>query len=49
MGMTRLADLAYNQELLSRDNRIEFVKDSYDELIEQTHKDMDVLRKFLGE
>lgn len=49
MGMTRLADLAYNQELLSRDNRIEFVKDSYDELVEQTHKDMDVLKKFLGE
>lgn len=48
MGMMKLADLAYKHELASKEENVEEIKSSFDELIELTKQMMDILRKFLG-
>ena len=48
MGMTNLANSAYNHELAGKEDNIEYIQEHYGELIEETNKMRNVLKKYLG-
>ena len=48
-GMTRLAELAYNQEMKSKEGDYQYIYDHFDELVTETNKMVEVAKKYLGE
>jgi len=47
-GFLKLAELAYEHELKSKDNDYEFVKNNYDNLMEETKKVQGIVDNYLG-
>ena len=47
-GFLKLAELAYEHELKSKDNDYKFVKDNYDALMEETNKVQGIVDSYLG-
>lgn len=48
LGFEKLQELAYEQEMKSKANDIMFIYDKYDELIEETHRIIDLVNDYLG-
>ena len=48
MGMIRLTDIAYNHELAAKDENIEYIREHYQELVEEADKMREVLKNYLG-
>lgn len=47
-GFTKLAELAYNQEMKSKAGDIYYIYDTYDELVEETNRLIHVIKQYLG-
>ena len=48
LGFTRLAELAYEHELKSKDNDIEFVNNNFSSLEEEINRIINVVKTYLG-
>ena len=48
LGFTKLAELAYQQEMESKANNIEFIYSNYDALIAEANRIIDVAKKYMG-
>ncbi len=48
LGMMTLADLAYNHEMASKSNDVEYVNDHYDELMCEVNRMLEVIKQYLG-
>ena len=48
LGFTKLAELAYQHELKSKENDIMFVYDNYEELITEARRVINVCKRYLG-
>ena len=48
LGFEKLQELAYEQEMKSKANDIMFIYDHYDELIDETHRIIDLVNDYLG-
>lgn len=46
-GFTRLAELAYNQELKSKAGDISYICEHYQELIDEVNKSLDIVKKYV--
>lgn len=49
LGFTRLAELAYDHELQSKDNNLYYVTEHFDELMAECNRITNVARKYMGE
>lgn len=49
LGLTTLAELAYNHEMESKNNNINYVYNNYDSLVEEANRVIAVLRNYMGE
>ncbi|MBO5183286.1 MAG: Hpt domain-containing protein [Bacilli bacterium] len=48
LGFTRLAELAYNHEIKSKENDIDYVKSNFGELEDEINRIMEIVKKYLG-
>ena len=48
LGMMTLADLAYNHEMASKSNDVEYVNEHYDELMCEVNRMIEIIKKYLG-
>ena len=48
LGFTKLIELAYDHELKGKENNIEYIKEHFNELIEEANRINDVCKKYLG-
>ncbi len=48
LGVQKLADLSYQHEMASKENRIDFVEEHYQELIEEANKTIAIMKNYLG-
>lgn len=48
LGFTKLAELAYQQEMESKANNVEFIYSNYDALIAEANRIIDVAKKYMG-
>ena len=48
LGFTRLAELAYEHELKSKDNDIDFVNNNFSTLEEEINRIINIVKKYLG-
>ena len=48
LGFTKLAELAYEHELKSKDNDIEFVKNNFSTLEEEINRIINIVKTYLG-
>lgn len=49
LGLTKLAELAYNHEIASKSNDVNYVYNNYESLISETNRIISVLRNYMGE
>lgn len=47
LGFTKLAELSYNHELASKDNNLAYVKENYNELMEEANRIINLLHQYL--
>lgn len=47
LGCTKLAELSYSHELASKENNLEFVKQNYNELMEEANRIINLLQQYL--
>ena len=48
LGFTKLAELSYNHELKSKEDDKEYVNKHYDELMNETNRIMNIVKRYLG-
>ena len=48
LGFTHLADLAYDHELKSKENDLAYVKEHYNELMEEADKMIKIVKNYAG-
>lgn len=48
LGFTKLAELAYNHEMKSKDNDITYVYTNYDELMREANRIVNVVKEYMG-
>lgn len=48
LGFTKLAELAYDHELKSKDNNIDYVNDNFDVLESEIDKVLNIVKQYLG-
>ena len=48
-GFTKLADIAYDQELKSKENNMFYISEHFDELEQETLKALSITKTYLGE
>ncbi len=48
LGFTKLAELAYNHEMKSKENDISYVYNNYNELMEEANRVVNVAREYMG-
>lgn len=48
LGFTKLADMALEHQLKSEEKNIEFINNHYDELMKETNRIIDVVKKYLS-
>lgn len=48
LGFTKLIDLAYDHELKGKENDIEYIKEHFNELIEEAERINSICKKYLG-
>ena len=48
LGFTKLAELAYAHELKSKENDISYVYNNYNELMEEAHRIVNVVKQYMG-
>ena len=48
LGFTKLAELAYEHELKSKDNDIDFVNSNFTSLEEEINRIIEIIKKYLG-
>ncbi len=48
LGFTKLAELSYNHEMKSKAGDITYVYNNYDELMEEAHRIVNVVREYMG-
>lgn len=48
LGFTKLAELSYNHEMESKANDITYIYNNYDELMEEAHRIVNIIREYLG-
>ena len=46
LGINKLADMAFNQELKSKDNNIEFINETFDEFMKEISEVVQILKKY---
>ena len=46
LGLMKLAEIAYNHELASKENNIDYVKEHFDELSEEYEKTLNILKSY---
>lgn len=49
LGFTKLAELAYNHEIESKNNNLYYITDYYDELINECNRMINLTKQYLGE
>ena len=47
LGFTKLAELSYSHELASKENNLAFVKENYNELMEEANRIINLLHQYL--
>lgn len=47
LGFTKLAELSYSHELASKENNLTFVKENYNELMEEANRIINLLHQYL--
>lgn len=48
LGFTKLAELAYNHEMKSKENDISYVYNNYNELMEEANRIVNVVKEYMG-
>lgn len=48
LGFTKLAELALNHEIKSKENNFDYVNDNYDELISEVNRITNVIKEYLN-
>lgn len=48
-GFSKLAELAYNQEMQSKEGDVYYIYDTYDDLVNETNRLIHVVKQYLGE
>ena len=48
IGLTKLGDLAYNHEIKSKENDLAYVKEHYNELMEEANKMIKIVKNYAG-
>ena len=48
LGFTTLAELAYNHEMESKANNIDYVNSNYDELMREVNRIINVIKEYIG-
>lgn len=48
LGFTRLAELAYNHEIKSKENDIDYVNSNFSELEDEINRIIEIVKKYLG-
>ena len=49
LGFMKLAELAYNHEMASKENNQAFVDENYNELMDEAMRIYNVVKKYVGE
>lgn len=47
LGFTKLAELSYNHEMASKENNLAYVKENYNELMEEANRIINLLHQYL--
>lgn len=49
LGFTKLAEIAYNHEMKSKENDSEYISNNFDSLISEVNKIKEIVKEYLGE
>ena len=49
LGIDHLADIAYEHELASKENKVEYIQDNYKELKAESDKVYNIIKKYIGD